>query len=45
MMMYRPGFEFTASSSDYDFQTYVKDALERFKASRQFKSPFRKENN
>jgi hypothetical protein len=45
MQMYRPGFEFTAFSSDYDFQTYIKDAFEKFKTGRLYRSPFRRENN
>jgi hypothetical protein len=45
MMIYRPGFEFTAASSDYEFQTYIKDAFEKFKRMRTFKSPMRMQNN
>ncbi|MEJ0102486.1 MAG: hypothetical protein WDO19_08015 [Bacteroidota bacterium] len=45
MLEYRPSFELTAFTSDYDFQTYIKDALEKYKAGLKFKSPFRRENN
>jgi len=45
MMMYKPSFEFTAASSDYDFQTYIKDACEKFKSGKTLRSPFRKESN
>ncbi len=45
MLEYRPSFEFTAATSDYDFQAYIKDAFEKFKAAAKFRSPFRRENN
>lgn len=45
MMIYKPSFEFTAVSSDYDFQTYIKDAFEKFKLGKALRSPFRKESN
>ncbi|MES1223308.1 MAG: hypothetical protein ABUT20_47880 [Bacteroidota bacterium] len=47
MMIYKPSFEFTAISSDYDFQTYIKDAFEKFKAGKIYRSPMpmRRENN
>jgi hypothetical protein len=43
MTIYRPNFEFTATSSDYDFQTYIKDSLEKFKHGKLPKPLFRKE--
>lgn len=33
MTIYRPTYEFTIATSDYDFQTYIKECYERFKAS------------
>jgi len=45
MLEYRPSFEFTAATSDYDFQTYIKDAFDKYKAARKFKSPYRREKN
>lgn len=45
MLQYRPSFEFTAASSDYDFQTYIKDSFERFKRGRAYKQPMRRQNN
>ncbi|MBS1608403.1 MAG: hypothetical protein JSS70_06530 [Bacteroidetes bacterium] len=44
MRMYQPTFEFTAASSDYDFQTYIKEAYEKFKTGKIFHSPFRRED-
>ncbi|MDP4265300.1 MAG: hypothetical protein Q8941_22430 [Bacteroidota bacterium] len=31
MVIYRPSYEFTLLTGDYDFQKYIKDAFERFK--------------
>ena len=31
MLMYRPSYEFTQIASDYDFQSYIKQSLKRFK--------------
>lgn len=31
MVIYRPSYEFTLLTGDYDFQKYIKDAYERFK--------------
>jgi len=45
MTIYRPDFEFTATSSDYDFQTYIKDSYEKFKSVKKSIPPFRKENH
>jgi len=45
MIIYRPDFEFTATSSDYEYQTYIKDAYEEFKLGKKPRPPFRKENN
>ena len=45
MVMFRPGFEFTAASSDYDFQTYIKNAFEKFKSGRLYRSPMRRPIN
>jgi len=32
MIAYRPSFEFAATSSDYQFQLYIKESAEKFKA-------------
>lgn len=45
MTIYRPDFEFTATSSDYDFQTYIKDSFEKFKHGKISKPSFRRENH
>lgn len=45
MVTYRPPFEFTAASSDYDFQTYIKRSFEEFKRERAYRSPMRRLNN
>ena len=45
MIIYRPDFEFTATSSDYEYQTYIKDAYEKFKLGKKPRRPVRKENN
>lgn len=45
MIIYRPDFEFTATSSDYEYQTYIKDSYEKFKLGKKPRPPFRKENN
>lgn len=42
--MYEPTFEFATGSSDYDFQTYIKEAYERFKTGKVYHSPFRRED-
>lgn len=44
MILYQPSFEFTAVSSDYDFQTYIKSAYEKFKDGKIYHSPFRRED-
>ena len=32
MVMYRPTYEFTLLTSDYDFQSYIKKCYEQFKS-------------
>jgi len=32
MVMYRPNYEFTVLTSDYDFQSYIKKCYEQFKS-------------
>jgi hypothetical protein len=44
MLIYRPTFEFAVVSSDYDFQSYIKESFKKFKEGRPFRSPFRREN-
>ena len=36
MKKYRPTFEFTAGTSDYEFQFYIKIAYEEFKKTKAF---------
>jgi hypothetical protein len=36
MNQYRPSYEFTALSSDYDFQLYIKEAYNKFKTTSAF---------
>jgi hypothetical protein len=31
MILYRPGFEFTSSASDYDFNLYIKNSFKKFR--------------
>jgi hypothetical protein len=32
MVMYRPTYEFTLLTSDYDFQSYIKKCYEQFRS-------------
>lgn len=41
MKLFRPGFEFAAGTNDYDFQFYIKKALEIYKNQKRTK-PFEK---
>ncbi len=36
ILAYRPSYEFAVLSSDYDFQAYIKEAYQKFKASSAF---------
>ena len=45
MLIYRPTFEFSAASSDYDFQTYIKVSFEKFRRARLYRVPPRKQTN
>jgi len=45
MLIYRPTFEFTAASSDYDFQTYIKVSFEKFRRARLYRVPARRQTN
>ncbi len=35
-LLYRPSYEFTLYTSDYDFQSYIKEAYKRFKGQKGF---------
>ena len=36
MLMYRPGYEFTLSASEYNFQLYIKNAADIFLGKKSF---------
>jgi hypothetical protein len=44
MLLYRPSYEFTLLTGDYDFQKYIKDAYLRFKDGLPPESMFKEEN-